>query len=156
MSDDAEALQRLRPFRGLAWGLYLFFAVGFSSLIIFSVFKSVLSMTPGAPEFPASPLTEVQCLDETRALFSELEARRKGLADASDVSRADQDFLTFRVAWLGRKRALEARCALDEREKVADALKALERVMDLYTTSSVQFAGGVGPATDELKALLQP
>ena len=152
MADDPKD-PRFRPFRGAAWAVYLVVACGFSSLIIFSVFKSVLSMTPEAPAFVGTPLDEGQCLGEARALFAELEARRKGLAESSEIAHADQAFLSFRVEWLTRKRATEARCVASPRAVAAFA--SLDRVVDLYTTASVQFAGGVGPATDEFKALVE-
>lgn len=151
---QAAELKRLRPFRGLAWALYLTFAVSFSSLIIFSVFKSVLAMTPDAPALAGSALTEDECFTKARGLFVELEARRKGLGEAKEIAHADQDFLQFRVDWLTRKRAIEVRCGLEGRPQLATAMDKLDRVMDLYTTASVQFSGGVGPAADEARQLL--
>lgn len=153
MSDNPKD-PRFRPYRGLAWAGYLVFAVGFSSLIIFSVFKSVLSMTPDAPAFAGSSLDEAQCMGEARNLFTELESRRKGLGDSKEIVKSDQAFLDFRLDWLTRKRAIEARCGLGSRPRVKATYDSLDRVMDLYTTASVQFAGAVGPATDELKTLL--
>ncbi len=152
MSSDPKE-PRLRPFRGAAWALYLTFAVGFSGLIIFSVFKSVLKMTPGHPE-TAQVVSEAECLRDARGLFVELEQYRKDYASAPDVTHADARFLKFRVSWLERERALEARCAVESRPSLKAAFASLERVMDLYTTSSVQFSGGVGPAVDELKQRL--
>ncbi|MFO0596009.1 MAG: hypothetical protein U0228_11910 [Myxococcaceae bacterium] len=153
MSDDPKD-PRFRPFRAASWALYLVVAVGFSSLVIFSVFKSVLSMTPGRPAFAGEVLTEAQCLANAKLLFTELEGRRKGLAEFPDITHADQAFLTFRVDWMTRKKALEAQCALEQRSQLRATFASLERVMDLYTTASVQFSGGVGPATDELKRQL--
>lgn len=153
MSDDPKD-PRFRPYRGLAWAVYLTVAVGFSSLIIYSVFKSVLTMTPDAPTSVGSPLDEAQCLARAKTLFDELEVHRKSLADAPDTSRADQAFLDFRLDWLKRKRDTEARCGLDARPRAQKAFASLERVLDLYTTASVQFAGGVGPAIDEFKSVV--
>ncbi len=145
---------RFRPFRILSWSVYLIVSVGFSCLIIFSVYKSVLAMTPEAPKFAGSALSEEECLQQGRALFAELEQQRKNLAESNDITHADQRFLGFRVEWLKRKRDVEARCGLDSREKVRAAFSSLDRVLDLYTTASVQFTGGVGPAADELKRQL--
>jgi hypothetical protein len=153
VSDDPKD-PRYRPYRGVAWVAYLIFAVGFSSLIIFSVFKSVLSMTPEPPAYAGAPLDEAQCLNEARNLFTELEARRKGLGDSKEIVKSDQAFLDFRLEWLTRKRSVEARCGLDSRPRTKAAYDSLDRVMDLYTTASVQFAGAVGPATDEFKKLV--
>lgn len=147
---------RFRPWRGAAWVVYLVFSVGFSSLIIYSVFKSVLAMTPESPPAVGASKSEEDCLAEARGLFVELEGQRKGLAEAPVVTSADQAFLHFRVDWLQRKRNLEAQCGLDRREKARAAFASLDRAMDLYTTASVQFTGGVGPTVDELKKRLQP
>lgn len=144
---------RFRTFRGGAWALYLSFAVGFSALIIVSVFKSVLAMSPDQPT-TSQVSSEAECLRDGRALFVELEQYRKDYTSSPDVAHADQRFLKFRVSWLERKRALEARCAVESRPAVKAAFASLERVLDLYTTSSVQFSGGVGPAVDELKQQL--
>ncbi len=142
---------RFRLYRGVSLGLYLVVAVGFSSLIIFSVFRSVLSMTPSRPDAVGESLTEEQCLLEAQQLFGELEQQRKSQADEVDVTHSDQRFLKFRTQWLERKRAKEARCALSERDRARTAFALLERILDLYTTASVQFSGAVGPAVDELK-----
>lgn len=147
---------KLRPFRAASWAVYLVFSVGFSLCIIFSVYKSVLHMTPEAPAVAGSAMSEDECLQNARSLFGELEQRRKGLADEADVTHADQRFLEFRVEWLQRKRNIEARCGLETRERTRKAYESLDHVLDLYTTASVQFTGGVGPATDELKKLLAP
>ncbi|MFZ5442841.1 MAG: hypothetical protein ACOZQL_22740 [Myxococcota bacterium] len=147
---------RFRRFRGAAWVAYLVFAVGFSSLIIYSVFRSVLQMTPDTPPASGVSKSETECLEGARALFVELEQQRKNLAEAPVVRGADQTFLHFRVDWLQRKRNLEAQCGLEAREKARLAFASLDRAMDLYTTASVQFTGGVGPTVDELKQRLQP
>ncbi len=145
---------RFKVARRVTLGLYLTFACGFSSLIIYSVFKSVIEMSPGQPPPAGTPLAESECITGARELFGELDRRRQLAATGSDVAHADQSFLEFRVQWLERKRALEARCGLDSRESLRETFATLQKVLDLYTTSSVQFAGGVGPAVDELKSQL--
>lgn len=145
---------RFRSFRGAAWALYLTFAVGFSGLIIYSVFKSVLEMSPERP--PSSEvISEGECLREARGLFNELEYYRKEATASPDIAHADQRFLKVRVSWLKRKRELEARCGLESRAGLKATFASLERVLDLYTTGTVQFASGVGPAVDELKRQLE-
>lgn len=154
MSDDPKD-PRFKTFRAVSLGLYLTVTCGFSALIIFSVYLSVLRMTPERPPVAGARLSEAECLQEARTLFIELEQERKALGDRPDVSHADQRFLQFRVEWLTRKRAVEARCALDTAPRARAAFASLDRVLDLYTTASVQFTGGVGPAVDELKTLLE-
>lgn len=144
---------RFRSFRGGAWALYLAFAVGFSGLIIYSVFVSVLQMSPNWP-VTNEVISEGECLREARSLFNELEQYRKDTTASPDIEHADQRFLKFRVTWLTRKRAVEAKCALDSRAELKSAFASLERVLDLYTTSTVQFASGVGPTVDALKRQL--
>ncbi len=144
---------RFRSARRVVLGLYLAFAVLFSCLVIFSVFKSVLAMSPSRPA-ATGQLSEVECTTGARRLFYELDHRRQQAAQGKDVAHADQGFLEFRIEWLTRMRALEAQCGLEARPSLRATFGALERVLDLYTTSSVQFAGGVGPAVDELKSRL--
>ena len=141
---------RYQPFRGLTLGIYLVVTVIFSCLIIFSVYRSVLRMTPDRPR------PEADCLADASTLFSQLEAQRKVQGDEADVAHSDQRFLQFRVEWLQRKRTLESRCGLDSRERVKDAFDTLDRVVDLYTTNSTQFSGAVGPTVDEFKKRVAP
>ena len=142
---------RYRPFRAVALGVYLVFTLVFCCLIIFSVYRSVLRMTPERPNVGGELQSEADWLRGAGGLFTELEAQRKVQGDQADVAHSDQRFLEFRVEWLTRKRALEARCALDNREKVKAAFDSLDRVLDLYTTASVQFSGAGGPTVDSFK-----
>ena len=153
MSTPDPKDPRFKVARRVTLGVYLTFSVAFSCLIIFSVFKSVLEMSPERPA-PAQTSSEAECITEARQLFGELDQRRQLLATGNEVSHADQRFLDFRVQWLQRKRALEARCGVELRPSHKETFATLEKVLDHYTTESVQFAGGVGPAVDELKAQL--
>jgi hypothetical protein len=141
---------RFRAYRAASLGVYLVFTITFCVFIIVSVYRSVLGMTPERP-----PVGEIQseeaCMEGVRALFVELEHERKVLGDQPVVVRSDAHFLAFRVEWLRRKRALEARCGLESREKAREAFTSLDRIVDLYTTASVQFSGAVGPTVDEFK-----
>jgi len=153
MTDPRDP--RFRPYRALTLGVYLVITVGFSCLIIFSVYRSVLQMTPDRP--PAAELrSEEECLRDARQLFVELEQERKAQGDQAVVVRSDQRFLHFRVEWLTRKRAVESHCALDSRERCKAAFGSLDRMLDLYTTASVQFSGAVGPTVDAFKKQLDP
>jgi hypothetical protein len=146
---------RYRPFRAASLGVYLVVTVTFSCLIIFSVYRSVLRMTPDRP--PASEAQpEAECLRGASELFTELEAQRKLQGDQPDVAHSDQRFLQFRVEWLQRKRTLESRCGLESRERVKAAFDSLDRVVDLYTTNSTQFSGAIGPSIDEFKKTVAP
>lgn len=145
---------RFRPFRAASWALYLVVAVGFSSLIIVSVYRSVLRMTPERPAGVTERYGEQECLDRSRALFQELEQQRRAQSEGADTRHGDQRFLRFRVDWLGRKVALEARCAPEERPRVKSVFASLDRLLDLYTTGSVQFSGTTGPTIDALRQQL--
>lgn len=152
-ADDPKD-PRFRPYRAVSLGIYLVVTIGFSCLIIFSVYRSVLNMTPDRP--PVGELrTEDACLGDARALFAELELQRQQAVGQS-VRSSDQRFLKFRVDWLRRKRVSEASCGLENRDRVRNAFSLLERALDLYSTASVQFAGTAGPTVDELKELLEP
>lgn len=141
---------RFRAYRAASLGVYLVFTITFCVFIIVSVYRSVLGMTPELP-----PVGEIQpeeaCMSDLRTLFVELENERKVLGDQPVVVRSDAHFLQFRVEWLRRKRALEAKCGLESREKAREAFSTLDRIVDLYTTASVQFSGAVGPTVDEFK-----
>lgn len=147
---------KYRPFRAVTLGVYLVLTIVFCGLIIFSVYRSVLRMTPERPNVGGEVKTEAECLRGASGLFTELEAQRKVQGDQADVAHSDQRFLEFRVEWLTRKRALEARCALDHRDNVKAAFDSLDRVLDLYTTASVQFSGAVGPTVDAFKKTVSP
>lgn len=145
---------RFKNFRRAALGVYLVFAVVFSVLIIFSVFKSVLEMTPERPQFSGAALPEDECLRQARTLYGQLEEQRGHFADFPSVD-AEKRFVDFRLTWLERARRVEAQCATSERPRLAPVFASLERVMDLYATSSAQFAGAMGPALDALERTLQ-
>lgn len=141
---------RFRTFRGISLGVYLVFTVTFCVLIIVSVYRSVLGMTPERPA-AAEVLPEEQCMSELRGLFTELEGERKALGDQPVVVKSDAHFLQFRVEWLKKKRALESRCGLESRDRARKAFDSLDRLVDLYTTASVQYSGAVGPTVDDFK-----
>lgn len=146
---------RFRPFRTAAWAVYLTVAVGFSALIVYSVFKSVVSMTPDRPAAAGEALPVADCVRSLRGLADELDAQRHAFSRA-DARQADQRFLEFRVGWLTRKRALEVQCATAApgRAKLAGAFDELERLMDLTTTSSVQFSGAIAPTLESFRERL--
>lgn len=147
---------RLRPFRVGTLAIYLVFSVGFSALVIYSVFKSVLEMTPGATRSGPEVYTREQCVRGARAMLEELEAQRKTYATAP-AERADHRFLEFRIDWLARKRRLESGCGLAQadRGELRAAFGSLDRLLDLYTTASVQFAGSIGADLDRLQQRLE-
>lgn len=153
MSEPAKD-PRFRPFRAASWALYLVVSVGFSSLIVVSVYWSVLRMTPERPAGVTERYGEQECVDRSRALFDELEQQRRAQSEGPDTRRGDQRFLKFRVEWLGRKVALEARCAPEERPRLKPIFASLDRLLDLYTTGSVQFSGTTGPTIDALRKQL--
>lgn len=146
---------RYRPFRTAAWALYLVVAVGFSALVVYSVFRSVVAMTPDHPTPSGQALPVAECTAQARALLERLDGQRRDFSK-EEATKADQRFLVFRDGWLQDKRALESKCALGDpgREKLSRAFDELERLLDLYTTSSVQYAGGVGPTVETLRKKL--
>jgi len=144
---------RLRSFRVGAYLGYIAVVTVFSALIINSVVRSVVAMTP--PHLPASPetLTVRECLDRSDALWNELEAHRRAMADTAAARDADAQWLAFRLDWIKRHRVAESMCALESHQRVA--LKAvyrrLERAMALYTTNAVQYEGEIGPTVEALR-----
>jgi hypothetical protein len=147
----------LRPFRGLAWALYLVFAVGFSLMVTYSVFSSAIRMSPARPATTEVLSLEV-CFQKTRSLYDLIEAQFASLPKAPSVSEADRRFLTFRNDWIAQKRALEGQCQLEDpaRESLKKALASLDKIGDAYTTASVQFVSGIGPELEVFKGLTEP
>lgn len=146
---------RLRPFRGLAWALYLVMSVGFSSLVIFSVSKSVYEMSPGRPA-AASTRSVAECASALSASFDELERERAALGRDRAVG-ADQAWMVFRNGWVRRMRELEATCDIEasDRQALKRAFGALHEVMDVATVNATQLSGQMGPALDAFRTQLK-
>lgn len=143
---------RFRPFRAASWALYLTVAVGYSSLVIYSVTKSVFEMSPDRPVV-ASTKTVAECVTGLRSAFDELEAERHQLGAAHALD-ADQSWLGFRNRWMKGFRQLESECALDDdgRAGLKDTFAKLERVMDLSTVQATQVASQLGPSLEAFRA----
>ena len=152
----AKEAERYGPYRAAAWGLYTVFAVIFSLAITVNVVRSTLAMTPKRPPAAVSLLDPAQCTSAARALWSELDARRKMMSEARPVRAVDVTWTHFRIDWLIRAHEAESRCTGDnpDRKPQKAIFKKLNTLMDLYTTHAVQFAGEVGPTLDDLTAEL--
>jgi hypothetical protein len=137
-------------------GAYLVVVVGFSVLVILSVVRSVLEMTPRRPLDVSEQLTPRQCSARALALYEDLEAQRQGLSAVQPAAEASDRWTNFRVEWLNRLRQAEASCEVDSpgRETVAGVFRRLEALENLYTTSAVQYSGEMGPAVDAFRRAL--
>jgi hypothetical protein len=146
---------RLRPFRALSWALYLVMSVGFSSLVIFSVSKSVFEMSPGRPPV-ATTRSVPECVSGLSAAFADLERERAALGQKRAVG-ADQAWMVFRNGWVRRMRELEATCDVEakDREALKNAFSGLHEVMDVATVNATQVSGQMGPALDAFRAQLE-
>lgn len=144
---------KFRSFRIGMYAIYLVVVVVFSLLIAGSVVRSVVAMTPERHVGPAPTLPLDECLSRARALWAELDERRKTLGGQSPAALADARWMDFRLDWLRRHREAEAKCvsASSERAEVAQVFRRLDKTMDLYTTHAVQFAGEIGPTLDALQ-----
>src|SRR6185295_12390785 len=147
---------RYRPFRIGAYALYLVVVSAASLLIIKSVVSSVIRMTPGRKPPAEQTLTVAECLQRAEALFQELESERAKVAASVPAAHSDLTWEQFRVGWIERYRDAEARCALESRSRgsLREVYDRLSRVMDLFTTSAVQYAGETGGAVDALRESL--
>lgn len=145
---DPKKDPRLRPFRIAAYTLYLVVVCGVSLLVIVSVVRSVLAMTPAKPEMRGEALPVGRCVEKAEALWNELESERRTFSDASSGAALTLRWQAFRVDWMRRLRDTQARCASDtpERKRLAHVFDALERLGDLYTTSATQYGGEIVPA----------
>jgi len=135
--------------------VYLVLTIGFSSMIIWSVFRSVFAMSPKAPT-AGQTLPVQECAQQLRALFAELDGRQRQLSGESNVATSDLRWSQYRLGWLTRARQLESLCELSDpaREKLKTAFKSVDGVVDLYTVHAVQFAGEIGPALDSARVAL--
>lgn len=145
-----------RNFRRGAYAVYLVVVVTVSLLVFRSIVLSVISMSPRRPHHTGVTLKMDECGRRLQALWEELEHQRQALGEAASTAHADVQWTSFRVQWLGRLRQDEAQCGVDQpsRQGLQRAFRELGHVADLYTTSSVQFEGEIGPSVDSLKKLL--
>ena len=136
------------------YAVYVAVAGIFCVFVGISVIRSVIEMSPRAVGRPGALLPAHQCVAEAEALWRILDEERKEFTRSQPARRVDEEFSHFRVDWLRRFRELEGRCvvAAPERRSLREVFARLERVMDLYTTHAVQYAGEVGPAVDALLA----
>lgn len=154
--EDVPRRDPLRPFRVAMYGFYLAVVGTFSLLIIVSVVKSVIAMTPGHRRQSDVVLSERECFQKAEQLWNELEKERQALASHTPATTADDVWAEFRVKWLERHRQAASMCALDSRARarLREVFLRLDKAMDLYTTHAVQYSGEVGPTADALKQAL--
>lgn len=155
-SPKAGLDPRYRPFRIGAYGFYLVVVSIVSLLVIRSVVSSVIQMTPGRKPPAEQTLTVAECLQRAEALFRELETERAKVSASVPAARSDLTWEQFRVSWIERYRDAESRCALESRSRTSlrEVYDRLSRVMDLFTTAAVQYAGEAGGAVDALREAL--
>lgn len=141
---------RFKSFRTAAYGIYIVVVAVFSSLLIFSVFKSVAQMSPRAADSAEKQLTGRECVDGVERLWRSLDGRRRAFTDAKQPTEIDADFARFRTGWMKELRALESRCAVESRSRVAlkQLFGRMQKLQSLYTTHSVQFAGELAPEVE--------
>ena len=150
---DPRKDPRYRPFRAAAYGIYITVVVAFCLVVIVNVVRSVAAMTPGKQPAAEQVLTYQECLEGAEALWSQLEAERERLMRTAPTDDVDVQWMSFSTSWLERLRSLEARCALESRERspLKTVFRRLDEVQDLYTLHAVQYAGEVGGAVDALR-----
>ncbi len=155
MADENRQDPRFRRFRVASLAVYLVLTFAFSSMIIWSVFRSVFAMTPKAPQ-TTTVSTVSKCASDARGLFEALETRHRELLGEPNVAASDVRWAEFRLGWLTRLKEVEAGCDLSDpsREKLKAALRQMNHVLDLYTVHAVQYAGEIGPTLDATRILL--
>ncbi|MBX5483874.1 MAG: hypothetical protein IRZ16_18790 [Myxococcaceae bacterium] len=144
---------RFRRFRTAAYGLYIAVVSVFSVLLIYSIFRSVLQMSPRPPRGVEKQLTPRECVDALEGLWRRLDDQRRTFTDHHPARGVDAEFSRFRIGWMKDLRDLQARCAVDSRNRKAlrSLFHTLENVQARYMTHAVQFAGEVGPEIDQLQ-----
>jgi hypothetical protein len=158
MADKVAGDARYRPFRAAAWIGYVGLVTLFGLTVTVGVTRSVFRMTPSRPTPSPTPLGVSECFERERQLWAELDAQRRALSSAPEVRKVDVEWTAWRQGWVTRQREAEADCAVDQpgREELKTVFAKLTKLMDLYTTHAVQFAGEIGPTLDALKATLRP
>lgn len=148
---------RFRSYRIAMYALYIGVVSAFSLIIILSVVKSVMVMSPRRAPDTDTVLTPRECVDHAGALWRELDTRRQEITSQGPARRVDEQWTTFRVQWMTKFRRIESQCALESqnRAELKKLFGRLESVNDLFTTHSVQYAGEIGPVVDELQAALE-
>jgi len=148
---------RFRGFRIAAYALYLVVVVGFCGLIIASVVRSVIAMTPKLKPGGERVLSMQECIDRASALWQQLDRERQLLGQEVPARGTDVTWSRFRVRWLGELRDVQSLCALDShaRKPLRRAFERLERLQDLYMTHAVQFAGEIGGTLDDFRGALE-
>lgn len=148
---------RFRGFRTAVYGVYFLVVGVFCVLIVWSVFRSVIAMSPSRPRDLEGVLTVRECVSELDRMWGRLDDQRKRFSDEKPSEKVDERFTRFRMEWIKELRELEGRCAVESNQRVElkRAFRRLEGLMDLYMTHAVQYAGEVGPAVDAFDKALE-
>ena len=154
MSNDAPKVRnaRYRPFRAVALGAYLVVVLTFSGLVILSVVRSVLNMTPHQPPTAMERLTATQCAARAQELYEQLEARRQGLSSVEPAAEASLRWTAFRVAWGNGLR--QAQAELRRRPPGPGRLQPPRDAGEPLHHAAVQYSGEMGPAVDAFRRAL--
>ena len=141
---------RYRPIRTALWGVFLFLALGFVGLVVFSVLRSVLSEQKLAQSEAGGASDPATCAQDLARLYAdvhtELDAQRA-------AGSSDRDWAPLRARLL----ALGARCPV--KSGAADPLsRAYARVVELQRlaeSAATQYRHEVGPTDAEALKQLQ-
>ena len=149
--DPRFARYRLATLTG-----YLALTVVFSGLIIWSVFRQVFFTQGPMPPVAGLVLSAAECSANARTLFDELDARRRAISTAPDVSNADGRWVAGLAEWQRRNKQLQAQCELQDpsRANLRSAFKQLDHLASLFTVNVGQLVGEVGPTLDATRAAL--
>ena len=154
---EASKDPRYLPFRVAAYALYLLVVIVFCILLISSVVRSVIAMTPTQSSTAAPIISVRECADRADDLWQQLDRQRQALSSEAPAAATAQRWSEFRVAWLQRLRDAESSCALPthSRRGLKMAFDRLEHLQDLYMTHAVQFAGEIGDTLDSFRLSLE-
>ena len=124
---------RFRPYRVAMYTVYLAVVAVVSTLIILSVVRSVIAMSPRHRAESSTTLSPKECLDRAEQLWDELDRHRRELPLRTPASESDNEWADFRVQWLQRQRSAEAMCAVESRMRASlkKVYRRLDKAMDL-------------------------
>lgn len=145
---------RYRPIRTVAWGVYLFCALGFIGLVVIAVVRGVMSeraVPMAAPGEGSDPRT---CARELADVYREVHRRL-------DLQRTEvgQDDAAANAAWAplrGKLNGIGVRCSLREggKDALARAYQKVLALQRLAESAAVQYRHEVGPTDLEARRLL--
>jgi len=145
---------RYRPFRALAWGIFLTVALGFVALIVIAVVKGVMAERAQALSFAEEPRSAADCARGLASVYvsvhQELDTQRSGTASEDEAAAARWSAIRARLT------ALRAKCPIQSgsSDPLSRAYQQVQALQRLAESAATQYRQEVGPTDLEARRLL--